>query len=86
MSSFKHKYEMDSEISGLFKEKIWENGQETGDNIVDGYVFRGKRTFEKVVEGFKESMVKNYHYDNNGTEMRVLDSRKKVLRLKKRLK
>ena len=49
MVDFKHKYVMDSEISTLFKEKIWENGQE---NIVDGYVFRGKRTFEKVVEGF----------------------------------
>ena len=85
MSDFKHRYVMDSEISSLFKEKIWENGQENGENIVDGYVFRGKRTFEKVVEGLKETLIKNYKNHINGTEMRVLDSRKKGIEIEKEI-
>ena len=74
---------MDSEISSLFKEKIWENGQVEGEDIVDGYVFRGKRTFEKVVESFKETMVKNYQHSINGIEIKVLDSRKKGIEIEK---
>ena len=85
MSDFKQKYVMDSKISSLFKEKIWENGQEDGENIVDGYVFRGKRTFEKVVEGLKETLIKNYKNHINGTEMRVLDSRKKGIEIEKEI-
>ena len=76
---------MDSEISTLFKEKIWENGQVNGENIVDGYVFRGKRTFEKVVIGLKETLMKNYQNNINGTEMKVLDSRKKGIEIEKEI-
>ena len=82
-SKSKNKYVMDSEISSLFKEKIWENGQVEGETIVDGYAFRGKRTFEKVVESFKETMVKNYQHSINGIEIKVLDSRKKGIEIEK---
>ena len=82
-SKSKNKYVMDSEISSLFKEKIWENGQVEGETIVDGYAFRGKRTYEKVVESFKETMVKNYQHSINGIEIKVLDSRKKGIEIEK---
>ena len=68
---------MNSDISSIFKETKWENGE----NSTDGYVLRGKRAFDKVLEGLKGSMIKGYHRNINGLEFKVLDSRVKGVEL-----
>ena len=68
---------MDGDFSSVCKERTWENGE----NITDGYVFRGKRPFDKVLEGLKEHMVKGYRRHVNKIELKVLDSRKKGVEL-----
>ena len=45
------------EIHSSFKEKIWTKDDD-GELITDGYSFRGKRSFGKAVEGFREMMKK----------------------------
>ena len=68
---------MNTDISSVCKERRWENGE----NITDGYVFRGKRPFDKVLKGLKEHLIKGYHRNINGMELKVLDSRKKGVEL-----
>ena len=65
---------MDGDFSSVCKERTWENGE----NITDVYVFRGKRPFDKVLEGLKEHLIKGYHININGM---VSDSRKKGVEL-----
>ena len=65
---------MNTDISSVCKERRWENGE----NITDVYVFRGKRPFDKVLEGLKEHLIKGYHININGM---VSDSRKKGVEL-----
>ena len=45
------------DVTSQFKEKNW-GKDENGLKVVDGYSFRGKQTFLKVVEGFKNIMKK----------------------------
>jgi hypothetical protein len=59
------KNKMNSDISSIFKEKKWENGE----NSTDGYVLRGKRAHDKVLEGLKGIMIKGYHRNINGLEL-----------------
>ena len=61
--------------TSLYKEKNW--GKDvSGQQIVDGYSFRGKQSFLKVVEGFKSIMIKGRENEFNGTIFKALDVRK----------
>ena len=68
---------MKSDFSSAFKERRWENGE----NITDGYVYRGKRSFDKVLKGLKENLVKGFQRNIDGIDLKVLDSRKKGVEL-----
>ena len=45
------------DVTSLYKEKNW-GKDASGKQIVDGYSFRGKQSFLKVVEGFKSILIK----------------------------
>ena len=63
------------DVTSLYKEKNW--GKDvSGQQIVDGYSFRGKQSFLKVVEGFKSIMIKGKENEFNGTIFKALDVRK----------
>ena len=59
----------DLDISSAYNEKIW------GKGIADGYVFRGKKIFEKAVEGLRKLMTKGAQGVINGIEFQSLDTR-----------
>ena len=63
------------DVTSQFKEKNW-GKDENGLKVVDGYSFRGKQTFLKVVEGFKNIMKKGIENDFNGIMFKALDTRK----------
>ena len=46
-----------TDISSSYKEKIW-GKDEGGEQVTDGYVFRGKRTFKKAREGLESTFQK----------------------------
>ena len=59
---------------GPYRIKTW--GKEMdGEFVVDGYSYKGRKPFLKVLEGFKSMMVKGFKGDINGIKMEVLDSR-----------
>ena len=49
---------------------------ENGKKVVDGYSFRGKQSFLKVVEGFKTILKRGIENDFNGTKFKALNRRK----------
>ena len=57
--------------TNAFKEKKW-GKQEDGEYIIDGFPFRGRRVFQKVIEGFKELMKKGLKSEINVIEFQVL--------------
>ena len=59
-----------------YKEKIWGKTVD-GQYIVDGFVFRGKRFFAKVVNYLQETLEKGFKKTVNGVGFRVLDTREK---------
>ena len=65
---------MTRDLSEVYKEKIW-GKDEGGEHITDGYVFRGKRTFQKAREGLQELMKRGYKNEKNGVKYEVLDDR-----------
>ena len=65
---------MAGDISSVYKEKIW-GKTESGEKITDGYVFRGKRTFQRAREGLEQMMTKGFKNEKNGVNYRVLDNR-----------
>ena len=67
---------MDSDVSSLYKAKTWEK-EEDGKTIIDGFAYRGKRSFGKALEGLKETMQKGVKSNINGIDFKVLDARKK---------
>ena len=71
---------MDSDISSSYKEKIW-GKDEGGEQVTDGYVFRGKKTFEKAREGLDKLFKKGRKNVKNGVEFRALDRRVKGVEL-----
>ena len=66
--------DIDKYIPSVFKEKKW-GKKEGGEFIVDGFTFKGKRSFNIVIENFKESMKKGIQRDINGIKFKVLDTR-----------
>ena len=44
---------MDNDISSLYTERRW-GKEEGGENVTDGFVFRGKKAFGKVLKCLKE--------------------------------
>ena len=71
---------MAGDISSIYKEKVWGKA-ENGENITDGFVFRGKRTFRRAREGLGEKMKKGFKDEKNGVNYRVLDRRIKGVEL-----
>ena len=61
-------------MSSVFKEKTW-GKEESGVHIVDGFTFRGKKAFEKVIENFKDLFKKGVQSEINDFDFKVLDSR-----------
>ena len=65
---------MDIIDKGAYKIKTW--GKEMdGEFVVDGYSYKGRKPFLKVLEGFKAMMIKGFKRDINGITVEVLDSR-----------
>ena len=64
-----------TDVTSQYKEKNW-GKDENGQKVVDGYSFRGKQSFQKVVEGFKNIMKRGVENDFNGTKFKALDIRK----------
>ena len=67
--------EAGNESISVFKEKTWENEDE-GEYKTDGYSLRGKRAFNKALEGLRKMMKKGVTAEVNGIEFKVLDTRK----------
>ena len=69
--------EMDdnTDVTSQYKEKQW-GKDENGLKVVDGYSFRGKQSFLKVVEGFRNILKRGKENDFNGTKFKALDIRK----------
>ena len=67
--------EAGNESISVFKEKTWGNEDE-GEYITDGYSLRGKRAFNKALEGLRKMMKKGVTAEVNGIEFKVLDTRK----------
>ena len=55
-----------------YKEKIW-GKKEGGENIVDGYTFKGKNVLKKAKEGLDELLKKGLQSDVNGIKFKVMD-------------
>ena len=68
------------DISSTYKEKVW-GKDEGGEQITDGYVFRGKRTFKQAREGLEKALQKGKKIEKNGVKIRILDSRIKGVEL-----
>ena len=51
--------------------------EDGGEYITDGFVFRGKRMFNKALEGLKVIMKKGVVNEVDGIKFKVLDSRHK---------
>ena len=69
--------EMDdnTDVTSQYKEKQ-QGKDENGLKVVDGYSFRGKQSFLKVVEGFRNILKRGKENDFNGTKFKALDIRK----------
>ena len=63
------------DVTTLYTEKNW-GKEENGQQVVDGYSFRGKQSFLKVVEGFKTFLRKGVENEFNETIFKALDIRK----------
>ena len=63
-------------IPSEYKEKIWGKTVD-GEYVIDGFVFRGKKYFGKVVESLREALKRGHKNAVNGVEFRVLDTREK---------
>ena len=64
------------DVPTQYKEKKW-GKSEDGEYIIDGYTFRGKKSFLKVVEGFKKLMKKGIENEFNDIKFKALDVVKK---------
>ena len=68
------------EVPSQYKEKKW-GKTEDGEYIVDGFTFRGKRSFAKVVEGLNKFFKKGIEHDIVGYEeinkVKALDVKEK---------
>jgi hypothetical protein len=55
------------------------NGGTTEDveNVIDGFAFRGKQSFNKVVEEFKKFFKKGIEHDIDGIKIKASDAREK---------
>ena len=69
-----------TDISSSYKEKIW-GKDEGGEQVTDGYVFRGKRTFKIAREGLETTFKKGKNIEKNGVKLRILDTRIKGVEL-----
>jgi hypothetical protein len=58
-----------------YKEKIWGKDVD-GEYVIDGFTFRGKHRFSKVVEELKGMMKKGAQIEIKGSAFKVLDDRK----------
>ena len=66
--------ESDIYVSSLYKEKKW-GKTEGGEYTIDGFTYKGKKTFNEVIEGFKECLKKGFQSEINDIKFKVLDCR-----------
>ena len=59
-----------------YKEKKW-GKKEGGENIVDGYTFKGKNVLKNAKEGLDELLKKGLQSEVNGIKFKVLDRQMK---------
>ena len=64
------------EAPSQYKEKKW-GKTEDGQYVIDGYAFRGRQSFNKVVEGMKKFFKKGIEHDMDGIKTKALDAREK---------
>jgi hypothetical protein len=67
-------------MSSMYKEKIWVK-KEGGEDVTDGYIYRGKKAFDKALGGLKGTLKKGFQRSLNGVDFRVLDTRIKGVEL-----
>ena len=60
----------------VYEEKTW-GKEEDGESITDGYSFRGKQSFHKIVQELKVAMKKGIQREIEGIQFKALDLRKK---------
>ena len=70
----------DTGFSSIYIESRWSH-DDSGEDITDGYGYRGKRTFDRALEGLKTTLEKGYQDEVNGVKFKVLDKRKKGVEL-----
>ena len=59
-----------------YNEKIWGKTVD-GEYVIDGYAFRGRQSFHKVVEGMKKFFKKGIEHDMDEIKIKALDAREK---------
>ena len=64
------------ETPPVYEEKKW-GKEENGESITDGYTFRGKQSFNRIVQELKEAMKKDIQREFEGIQFKALDVRKK---------
>ena len=68
------------EIPSQYKQKIWGKTEE-GEYVIDGFTFRGKKPFAKVVIGLRKFFKKGIEHDIDGyneiNKLKALDVREK---------
>ena len=65
-----------NEAPSQYKEKKW-GKTEDGEYVIDGFAFRGKQSFNKVVEEFKKFFKKGIEHDIDGIKIKASDAREK---------
>ena len=65
-----------NEAPSQYKEKKWGKTQD-GEYVIDGYAFRGRQSFHKVVEGMKKFFKKGIEHDMDEIKIKALDAREK---------
>ena len=65
------------ESDSLYSEKKWNNcGKDVdNDDMIDGYVFRGKNVFSQALEGLKDIMKKGIVNEIGNIKFKALDRR-----------
>ena len=59
-----------------YKEETWGKAVD-GEQITDGYKFRGKQPFRKAKEGLEQLLVRDAKFDVGNIKCKVLDARDK---------
>ena len=66
--------EADKDVLSAYTEETWGKKDE-GEDVIDGYSFKGKRAFLKALEGLRNMIKRGFVEEINGIKIKVLDRR-----------